>query len=1075
MIVSSIVFLLYSFSLPSIIHAQVSTAQLLGTVRDTSGATVAGATVTLKSASKGTTTSVTTDSEGSYVFPQVLVDTYSIEVSMQGFKRHEIPNIKLDVNQKARVDVELAVGQITELITVNSDANLANTVDGEVSTVVAQKNIVELPLKGRQFLELAFLTPGVVDGPASDYRRGIQGIAPAVNGNRPESNSYTLNGANNSESYEGFFVITPAVDSVEEFRIQSGTYNAEYGRAGGAIVNVVTKSGSNSFHGSVYEFFRNDVLNARNFFNSIRSPLRLNQYGVTIGGPVFLPRFGEGGRAVYDGKNRTFFFFNYEGYKERRASTRSSRFPTQAELSGNFSSSSVIVRNPATGLPFPGNRIPESMIDPVAKRYLSIFPQITSNAPGNSDINYINNTSLSNDNNTWGARIDHNFNVNNRIFGTLNWNDVDNVTPGPIPEGPGEVSNDFHNRMVNITYTSNISPRVINEARASYNRFNNPFDDQFPKRDYASELGLIGIPEDPNIRNRWPGIGFGQGYTGIPRSYEFTQITNTYQLQDNLSWVRGRHTMKFGAGFLHTQLIGNFITDAPSFWTFSGQFSGNAVADFLLGIASGNRTFLQGGKYYLGSDQYHFYGQDQWNVTNNLTLSFGLRYEIHTPWRETRGNASSVNRRTGALIVTRNAPDISSFATSLGLQVERLNTDTFYPTTYCCIGPLMPRVSFAYNMRNASLVLRGGYAVSLNTEIGNLINGGLAAPFWIRAVNNSNDYPAIGFNRNRPTISNLSSIGTEGINPDYKDGYVQSWNLTLEKELSNGMFFSAAYVGSKGTHLSALGYFNEAPPAPGPIAPRRPFPLLATSEYFDNFGDTHYHALQTKAEKRFSRGLSYLLSYTWSKALGNADTLNGFRIVTDLNKKTGRGRLAFDITHNFSAAVVYELPIGRGKYLLTNVSGLADKLVSGWQITTIYSAQTGYPIDLSVTPCLLNTGGGFCRPNVVGPNNGVLPRGERSIDRWFDTSAFVAPPPYTFGNNMPFAINGPGVNNFNTAFMKNTYFRERFNVQFRAEFYNLFNHTRFTSVGTTLGSSTFGKLIAATGEREIQFALKFIF
>src|SRR5262245_33883628 len=316
-IVSSIVFLLFLFlfSPANKTYGQVSTAQLLGTVRDASGATVAGAVVTLKSATKGTSTSVTTDSEGSYVFPQVPVDTYSIEVSMQGFKRYEIPNIKLDVNQKARVDVELAVGQITELISVNSDTKLVNTVDGEVSTVVAQKNIVELPLKGRQFLELAFLTPGVVDGPASDYRRGIQGIAPAINGNRPESNSYTLNGANNSESYEGFFVITPAVDSVEEFRIQSGTYNAEYGRAGGAIVNVVTKSGTNNFHGSLYEFFRNDVLNAHNFFNPKRSPLRLNQFGGTFGGPVFLPKFGNGRPSIWRGKGRTFFFFNYEEYK----------------------------------------------------------------------------------------------------------------------------------------------------------------------------------------------------------------------------------------------------------------------------------------------------------------------------------------------------------------------------------------------------------------------------------------------------------------------------------------------------------------------------------------------------------------------------------------------------------------------------------------------------------------------------------------------------------------------------------------------------------------------------------------
>lgn len=1050
-------------------HAQVATAVLLGTVEDASGGAVVGASVDLKSTTTGVSITTITGSDGSYVFPQAPVGRYSLEVKMTGFRRFERTGIILNVNQKARIDVRLEVGEVTQTVNVDANAALVNTVDGEVGQVVNQKNIVELPLKGRQFLELAFLTTGAVNAP-NDYRATQQGIAPAVNGNRPEANSYTLNGASNMEPFDGQFTIVPSVDSVEEFKIQSGSFNAEYGQAGGAIVNVITKSGTNSFHGSLYEFFRNDKLNARNFFNPIKSPVRQNQYGGTIGGPIL--------------KNKTFFFFNYEGFKERRAGTRSSRFPTPTLLSGDFSAESIMVKDPATGVPFPGNMIPAERIDPVAKKYITYIPKPQSGLSG--AINFINNQPGTVDNFTMGWRVDHQLSPKDKLSGVVNWMDFDNLAPASIPNGPGAFANPFFNKMVNITHTRTFSPTSVNEARLSYTRFNNPQTNpptaEFPNRDYATELGLTGLTTEPFIRNRFPGITFGQGWTGIPRSVEYMEILNRYQFQDNFSWVKPRHTMKFGVGYNQSRMKQAGITNAPITYDFTGRFSGHSVADFLLGIAESTTTFLSGGISYLLNSQYHFYAQDQWQVGKDFTLNYGVRWEIHTPWREIRGQMSSLNTKTGAMIFASDAPPIvDDFGTQANVPIERLSKRTLYDTKYCCAGPLMPRFGFAWVLPHMrSTVLRGGYAMSQNTEIGNLLNSPLAAPFWIRIGITEQVYPGIGFNTRRASLANLAAtpITLQALLPlpGWEEGYVQSWSLTLEKQLQSGILLSGAYVGSKGTHLSTLGNINEAPPGPGSIQPRRPFPRFV-GPAFENYGASNYHSLQLKAEKQFDTGLGFLMGYTYSKGLSNTSTLNeGPRALSALDRRTARGRIGFDIRQRYTAAVIYELPFGKNQPFLNNVAGWVDSILGGWQVNTITAIQTGYPINIGVSPCLINGAAGRCVPNTTGPNHGNLPRGERDVNRWFNTGSFSAPPPFTQGNAQQWTLDGPtGLNNWDTSFVKNTSIREGWNLQFRAEFFNLFNHTRFNGVSTTLGASNFGRITSTTGEREIQFALKLLF
>ena len=537
--------------------AQVSTGQLLGTVEDSSGAVVPDATVTLMSSTGGYKSSTITNSYGSYVFPQVPVGQYSLEVSKAGFKRFTRTGITLDVNQNARVDVRVEVGSVTQTVRVNANATLVDTVDGQTGAVVTEKEITDMPLNGRQFLQLAFLTPGAVATP-NDYRTAIQGVAPATNGIRPEENDYTLNGAVNAEGENEMFMINPSVDAVDEFKIQTGSFNAEFGRAGGAIVNVVTRAGTNSFHGSLFEFLRNSDLNARNFFSPSNSQAHRNNYGGTVGGPIW--------------KNHTFFFFDYEAFKERDNATNLSLFPTAAQLSGNFSAWAGVLVNPATGVPYTGNIIPANQIDPIATKYSAIWPQNLLNFPGTSFYNFINTQDRKQDNNTYGGRLDHYFSEKDRIFFAADWVDMNSFSPGGIPNGPGGSFNNFNNRLANLTYTHTFSGSLINEVRLSYGRFDNPEISSYTHSDYATALGLTGLSTDPNIRDYWPGVGFGQGYSGVAINNDYQDWDNVYTVTDNLSWVRGSHNLKFGFGYIHNLIAQSYVLAAPTYWAYDGIF-----------------------------------------------------------------------------------------------------------------------------------------------------------------------------------------------------------------------------------------------------------------------------------------------------------------------------------------------------------------------------------------------------------------------------------------------------------------------------------------------------------------------
>ena len=508
-----------------------------------------------------------------------------------------------------------------------------------------------------------------------------------------------------------------------------------------------------------------------------------------------------------------------------------------------------------------------------------------------------------------------------------------------------------------------------------------------------------------------------------------------------------------------------------------GSSSGNSIADFLLGLAYDNSTFLYGGKGYTYQNQYHLYAQDQWHVTRRLTLSYGLRYELHSPWTDLGGWSGNFDYQTGALTVTAHAPSVTTLQQYLKVPIERLSTNSFYPTTACCLGPLMPRFGFSWQVPGMnSAVLRGGYGISLDTENGNIINGMFAAPFWVRTGDVDNVYPGIGFNANRATLSNITSIVTNPTQTNFRDGYIQSWNLTAEKQFQDGMFFSLAYVGSKGTHMGAVGYPNTPPLGAGLEQPREHWPAYNNFYDYEDYGESRYNSLQVRAERHFQSGLGYLMTYTYGLSLGNADSINADRLPLE-DPRSGWGRNTFDIRQRFTSAVMYELPFGDGKRFLRSSSRAVNGLVGGWQANMIYNAQTPYPISIQVSPCLQNGGSlRTCPPNLIGPDHGALPKGQRSLTRWFNPAAFSAPAAYTLGNMQTWSLSGPyGLNNWDTSMIKNTRIRERMTLQFRAEFFNFFNHPQFNGVNTTLGSASFGHITSATDERNIQFALKLLF
>jgi len=1086
--------------------AQTVTARVVGTVRDASGAAVPGASVTLVERATGAVQRTATDSGGDYTVMQLKPGVYQITAEAKGFKRATTPDFELLVNQTARVDLTLQVGDVSESVEVVAAAPLVASETSSVSQIIDSRQMTDLPLKGRSFYTLAVLAPGTVPTAPTSFvatRRPMPGglNAPAFNvgGAREKSNGYLIDGVDAQDPH----YLTPSffasVDAVQEFRLETNAFSAEFGRSA-AQVNATTKSGTNEFRGSAYHFFRNDALDATNFFDNRnargKAPLRYNQFGATFGGPLIVPR-------LYNGRNRSFFFVNYEGTRVRRGRTGQLNVPTLEQRAGDFNPlgfrNNRPVYDPATTRPnpagagfirdpFAGNRIPAARIGDFSKTVLSLYPQPNSAAATGN--NYFAALSDISDNNQGIARLDHRFNDSNSIFYRLAVFDGLQSNKSPI-DGSGSTTFVRTYNMA-FNYVRTFSPRFVNELRMGYNR---PtylvLQDGAYGTDYASVLGLRNLLRDP-IAWGVPNVSL-TGFTGIGNQLNpTTQVSNVYHLVDHLSVIRGAHTIKTGIDFRKTNYNDRSENSARGSFSFTGVMTalpgapntGVSVADLLLGLpitAAGSSTSLAGN---FNGFTYAFFVQDDWRISRRLTLNLGLRYELNTRYSDVQNRLTLFDPAFpgGRLLIAGGnkawvpspAPAVvdSGVTTPRGLLPNDANN-------------WAPRIGLAFRPHGDSrMAIRASYGIFYDiVELQDIRTFVRNPPFGevidLRGDANANSnspsalrvtelFPERGSPRSRP--------GVFGMYGRYPDPYYQQWNVAVQRALRGATAVEAGYIGSKGTRLAQRLNLNQArldadPSRPTPILSRRPFPLFGDNiRLTDNGANSTYHAGYIKAERRFSSGFSYLGSYTFAKALDAASLIDD-QPRDIYNLRLNKGRSGFDIRHRIVFSGSWELPFGRGRRY-ANAGGWLDLLIGGWQSNVIAQWRSGFPFSIFAGIDSCNCGASSQLAQQVGdPRTGFA----RSIDQWFNTGAFARPAAGTFGSSGRNILDGPSQVSFDLSLFKTFRLSERSAMQFRAEAFNAFNNTPFNQPGSTVGTPTYGLIQSAGDPRAIQLALKLRF
>lgn len=1098
--VTPVVFSTLLLGLSLSVNAQVTTADLVGTVKDDSGAVVRGARVTIRNEATSVTRSITTASDGNYIFTSLQPGRYSITVEAPGFRKLERTGIELQVNQRAEVDLDLQVGQVGETVLVASTPPLLESQSSALGSVIQETQVQDLPLNGRNFVQLAILSPGV-SGTGYGMRGTIMsgtrpddlrpGTELFVNGNRESSNNYLYDGIDNNDRLTLAIVVRPAVEAIKEFKIQTNLFSAEQGRNPGGQVNVVTKSGGNDFHGVAYEFLRNEALDANNFFSNRagqkKPPFKQNQFGGALGGPII--------------KGKTFFFGDYDGFRQRLGRVFVNTVPTLKMREGDFSEVAGGIFDPATTVQngstftrqqFLNNRIPRERWDPVTAKLLAAYPLPTSSALVN---NLTTTPKRSQDWDQYDIRVDHNHNEKHSFFGRYSWSKTSTTNPftfAPVqlpglskPVGLGNEDTfagtstlRAHHAVLNWVYV--ISPRLVLDVRGGYARFNLGFTQADVEAN--DQLGnKLGIP-NANQQEQQNGISIfsPSGYTGIghSRSLPILRVENTIQWVGNLTFTGSAHTIKTGLDVRRRQMTeyqtnrgnGRFnfapnITNNPA-----NNTGGSALAAFLLGAPSLiEQDYLLAWVGIRGTE-YSAYVADDWRVSPKLTLNIGLRYELDTPYHEVADRWANFDARTATVLVAGR----NGVSRTAGVNTFKAG--------------FAPRFGFAYQLTEKT-VIRGGAGLFWNTagHGGNALRLQRHVPFGpIYSFSPGNFFVTRRVSDGFPTIPPLDlrladnpSGSVIGVDPDYQPGYAEQFNLTIEHELPAAVLLKASYVGNLGRHLDTAYNLNQAVPGAGAVNNRRPFfavrPTLADVTWAVSDGLAAYHAFQFSAEKRLTHGLTGLLAYTWGHAIdtvgqnfgGGAD---GPLPQDPRNRWADRGNSPFDIRHRLSIAFNYALPFGQGRAWL-NSGGPVDYVLGGWHVNGILTVQTGLPFTPTANSPTVNTGTGS-RPDRTG--NGEL--SNPTVERWFDVTAFATPAQFTYGNSGRNILFGPGRTNFDFSLFKEFPFSERLKLQFRTEFFNLFNTPQFDLPNAAIGASSAGTITSIVGTpRQIQFGLRLTF
>ncbi|HEY8228695.1 MAG TPA: TonB-dependent receptor [Pyrinomonadaceae bacterium] len=1038
--------------------AQTYRGTIRGTVYDPNRAAIPGAEIKMINTETNEERSVNSGDDGQYALSSLEPGSYRINITTQGFAKL-VRQVNLSVNQEIRLDFAMEL-RSDEPFTVDVSSELKPD-SASLGTVIDNPQIKGLPLDGRNFYELTLLVPGAV--PAAPGSAGsVRGdFAFSVNGAREDANNFLLDGVYNVDPKLNTFGVRPSVDAIREFEMLTSTYDASFGRNPGAQVNVILNSGSNDIHGSAFEFFRNAALDARNVFAPSTEPrpkyIR-NQFGGSLGGPIK--------------RNRTFFFADYEGTRSREGITRLTNVPTHQERQGDFSQSLFGVPiNPFTGQPFTNGRIPDPFINAVGRAIAAIYPLPNRNVAFQ---NFVSSPTQRDDNDSFDVRVDHRLTDRTDLAFRYSFGDRDLFEPftGPsfsaIPGFGDTVKRRSQNAMGAVTLV--LTPKLVNETRLAFSRVASSVTQQ------ASVVNSqVGLPTS-SPRARDAGLSFititGFSPLGDEGNNPQNSVTNVYQVLNNTSYAHGEHLIKFGADLRFSQQNAFRDVESRGRLQFSpfGQITGNALGDLLLGFPLLTSVAQVDNPQHIRTQSYNFFINDSFRIRRNLTLTGGLRYEFNTPPVDAQDRANVYDVTTGTLVAvgTNGVP-------RSGFEADKNN--------------FAPRVGFAWTLgEDGRTVLRGGYGVYYDQ-----------APFApAEALYFNSPYfdnniffslPGLPLTLNNPFPSFFPfplPDSALAIQRDLRTGYMQHWNVNVQREVGSKSVLEVAYVGSKGTKLLTARDINQ--PQPRPLPPGLPF-VLRPNPRFDDIdllesrGNSNYNALQARFQQRLSRGLSALASYTWSKSIDDAS--NFFSSAGDpnfpqnsYNVSAERGRSNFDVRHRLSVSYSYLLPFGRNRQFLSH-SGWVTTVLTGWETFGIVTLQSGRPFTVALLPEIDNSGTGRSilgfgandRPNVVGNPN----LGNPTPARWFNPAAFAFPAPGTFGNAGRNILDGPGYQNVNASLVKNTALSERMNLQFRAEFFNLFNHPNFNLPDNFLGSPTFGVISSAREPRHIQFGLKLLF
>lgn len=1067
--------------------AQTNAGEVAGIVKDSSGGVLTGATVTATHPATGTVVERVTDSGGRFFLPALRTGHWDITASLAGFAPHTQKGILLEMGRTLNLEFTLGVKGVTENLTISLNTSQLQTNTAEISDIIENRQVVQFPLNGRNFLALAHLSGAVVLPPGGTRGDALQqaGPLPNVGGQRSGHNIYLLDGAKVTDELFNNLVINPSVDSIEEFKIQKSMYPAEFGGKASALINVATKAGSNALHGSVFEFHRNDVFDAHNFFDMKDTPvppLDQNQFGGALGGPLV--------------KDRSFLFASYEGLRMNRSLTRTFSVPSDATRTGNFAEFAPICDPLTVDLaagsctPFANNQIPAGRIDPIAAGFLQHVPRASSDAPL-QNLTAVERSTRDLD--QFSVRVDHRLTNADQLFARFSTFDADELQPfgtsalqETLVPGFGRTLRTT-TRNLAVSHSRTFGTSQLNEFRFGWMNVEGGQASVNAGVEFAGQVGLAGVTRDHRDVG-FPQVSTGGLYSamGDPTSFVYRRNRH-FELYDNFTIDRGAHRLKFGAYYFHLQLRPEQPDNARGAFTYTGQFSGNALADFLLGYPTSATSGIGRGDENGRTNWLHLYAQDDWRVRDNLTVNVGLRYEYNQHMADVNNRLSSIDLSApdGRFVIASDedgniSPDAQaqlplipiSYVTSADAGWGRGLLD---PSAV----RLAPRTGFALSFNDSKTVIRGGYGIFLN-QWAYSVQTAFARnlPFFFTKqvdVPVNTRIPTLQ-TRDILTSNATGTIGASIMDHAYNVEYSQTWSGGLQYELFPSTMVEASYMGTLTLGADNSTIRNVPEPGPGPIQSRRAIPQLSRINAIRFDGRSIYHGVTFKAERRLRNNYAYKVSYTLSNSMDDASSpgateseVNVPQDVRNIFDETGEwAHSSFDHRHQFVASGVYELPFFAG------AGGLAEGAFGGWRINAILAAQSGAPFTVNLGVDRANVGAGPAqRPDQQQDPN--LSGADRTADRWFNTSVFSLPAPFTFGSAPRNSVIEPGFASVDLALAKTWALPGASQVEFRWEIFNLFNRANFDIPSRIFGTPNFGRIFSAKNAREMQFGLRVAF